>query len=649
MWKKNKKDKKTKTKKKSKFSLTSKFKNQFLTEKSPYKFTSSYIMHNGKVASIFQLMVRAGTNRNLSYNEIMEFIPISTLEGIEIHLITDDVLIKYDDKKRLIAKNSKENKRTLEDSEQYSKQKDEDDNSKKVQRESDVEDYDDYEYMKESAEPVVVFNWRLLIIGNTKEDVEEQKEQLQLTLDQRREGASWWSLPGDQYERFTKLFGKLEKDEKTQTSTGSNYAGLSIVLNPGLFDEKGLPIGQDQLSLTQATACFDFETYTLSQGCICMPRSAYIPYYYDESRSVQISASSIVAQYAANHFVLNGHRVHHIVLNDFDYFDNGPNGQGIFYRPLNIDEFYTRYDVERTTINPMQGFGEDYDKLIGIYTRLIDKIVNIFNLLYDLKLDVMEQSIVKDALNSFYLNIRYWNNNVDKAPKDTFIINVENPEDYTTLGAFINEFESLMTKAMNENRENKADKIEGLQKVLNHALSSYTSVLNRPTNIVSTDADQVFYQFNNIESLTLKQIQFINLIDYIIYTAKKDDVIIIHGFDQVRSEVADMVLPSIQAAKKDGIRFIYAFDNIQSPVVKDGKLNDIFDMQKKYYNDLDSDMSWLFLGTILPSELPLVTKSLNSQLSPTIESQLVNKIPNQVLVHRRAGEVNNFVRVNVLI
>lgn len=120
MWKKNKKDKKTKTKKKSKFSLTSKFKNQFLTEKSPYKFTSSYIMHNGKVASIFQLMVRAGTNRNLSYNEIMEFIPISTLEGIEIHLITDDVLIKYDDKKRLIAKNSKENKRTLEDSEQYS-------------------------------------------------------------------------------------------------------------------------------------------------------------------------------------------------------------------------------------------------------------------------------------------------------------------------------------------------------------------------------------------------------------------------------------------------------------------------------------------------------------------------------------------------
>ena len=52
---------------------------EYLLEKSPYHISPSFISHNGKHASILNLYVRIGTNRQMTFTDVLDFIPINTL------------------------------------------------------------------------------------------------------------------------------------------------------------------------------------------------------------------------------------------------------------------------------------------------------------------------------------------------------------------------------------------------------------------------------------------------------------------------------------------------------------------------------------------------------------------------------------------
>lgn len=616
----------------------------FLVENLPYKFSPSYFSHNGMYGAIVQLYVRPGSNRQMTFQDVIDFIPTTTLSDVQVHLFVDDIIINNDEKKKIIRQNASMNKMTLEDIENTDGQKKTDDNSTKLMRASDISDYDMYELILDSAIPIVVFRWSMLVIGKTKESVEEQIQICNTLLDQNHEGAKWDSLPDEQFSRFTKLFDQIPKTRFEMTTTGTNYAGLQLAVNSGLNDPEGLPIGVDMLSLTNSTSYFDFAKFTKKQAVIATTRSSSsIQRFEIEDSNYSPSMSSIMAQYAAINFNLKGHRVHHIVLNDFDYFEKGR-----YYRPGYIEEIFKKYDVSKVTINPLQGFGEIED-VVQVYDRLIKKIVNIFDLMLDLQMSKDERAIILKAVDSFYINQQLWRPDADVKPKLTRIVNINKPDTYVTMGTLINSLSNLVLQSIREGRESKGDKIETLESILKQALSTHTAVLGRTTSIEKSNAPQIYYQFNNIKSLTLKQIQFINLIEYIIYTAQKDEVIIIHGFDLIQEEVAGMVKEAIDAAKLKGIKFIFALDSIKAANVGKKVMNDLFKMQNQYYNDLDSDMDWSFIGRVLPDELNLVKNALNQDLGLKVENQMLAKINNQILVHRGIDGINNFVALDPLL
>ena len=618
---------------------------QFLMEDTPYYTTPSYILHNGKYISILQLYVRPGSNRNLTYEDVIDFMPVSTLSGVEIHLFNDDTLIKDDQKKRIIKKNASLNKETLKDTERSEGHKKEDDQSAKNTRQYEADDYDDYELIIDSSEPVVVFRWSIMIIADYQEDIEDQIEILNTLLDQRHDGAKWDSLPGEQYDRFTNLFDEIPKSYKEMTATAYNYSGLNLAINSGLNDAKGVPLGSNALSLTESSAYFDFEKSTKRQAMIAMTRSSSeMPQLYGREDSTnQISVPSLIAQYAANNYMINGHRVHHIVLNDFDYFE-----PQMFYRDRVINQIFKEYDVSKMTINPLQGFGE-IEKVTQIYPRLVEKLTNIFDLMMNLKMTKEERAIVLSAIDNFYFKNGLWIDKAEEKPKLTNIVDVDQPELYPTMVNLLNQFESLATQAASNNRELRANNIETISSTLKQQLSAYTRILARTTSIESTNASQVYYSFKNIESLQLRQIQLVNIIDYVIYTAKKGDVIIIHGFDSVLAQVSEMVLETIKAAQNKGIRFLFTFDQIKSSVNQQGQLNDMFEMENKYYVDLDTDVDWSMVGRMIPSELNYYKKALNKELGLTISSVLQYKVANRVLLHRNEGQVNDFVNLRFIV
>src|SRR5699024_10155456 len=209
--------------------------------------------------------------------------------------------------------------------------------------------------------------------------------------------------------------------------------------------------------------------------------------------------------------------------------------------------------------------------------------------------------------------------------------------------------DTLSKRYLKDGYESKATDVDTLKSILESALDEYTNVLAQTTTIQESKAMQVYYEFGRIESLKLKHIQLVNIMDYIVDSASRGDVIIIHGFDQVLSKVSDMVIESIQNAQKRGIRFLFCFDTIDSRETADGKLNDIFEMKKKFYKDLDTDMDWTLVGRLLPEELPKFKDALNQQLGRTVESCLLHKSQDLALLHRAYGSVNDFVNLQFII
>lgn len=622
---------------------------KFLTDSTPYRFTPSFMKHNGKYATIVKLYLRQGSNRGLSYMDVIDFVPTQANTGVEMYFIVDDKVIKSEEKDKLITQNSVKNLAVLEDDEQRAKDKRNKSQQSETQnvveiRTSEQEDYALYQSIIGKSEVIAVFDWVLLVVGDSPEAIDEQLNQLNTRLKKEHDGAVWDSLPGEQQERFSRFFDELEPDRFKETTVSSNYAGLSVAMSAGLLDERGVPIGKDIFAPSQPTAFFNFENSTRSQAIIAMPKSSVIPFYQNQDSEVQVPASSILAQAAANHIVMNGHRAHHIVLNKFDYFEDGK-----YYRPQDSERIFKRYDVSKMTINMMQGFGDIKD-VAKVYARLQQKIVNIFNVMRNLTLTETQESIISSALSEMYESEQYWIADADLYPERTKIVNIKYPETYATAATFLSSFTTYAEKALREGKVNRADDAETLGNLLRSSLDMYRSVIGRTTTIEPTTALQVYYEFANASSLQLKQIQFLNTIEYIIHTAAKGDVIVIHGCEQLYDRVAKMTVEAINAAKEKGIRFIFAFDTISSISNSVSiPMNDMFKMQNVYYTDLDVDVSWSAVGQLIPNELDQYKKALNTELSEQIIATLQSKIENQVMIHRAIGKVNNFIQLNPII
>lgn len=640
--------KKTKKSKRNKDSNVNKTAGiDYFIEKTPYYISPSFVSHNGRHASIVKLYVRQGTNRQMTFTDVLDFIPINTLDGIEMHFLTYDQLIKYDPKTKMIKDNASSGIKINEEDKKDRKKSDDDDATQEDIRHTENEDYIDYQKMMEEPEPVVVYEIKLMIIGSSRDLIDEQLEVLNMSLNTRHAGAEWDSIGGDQLDSFQGMFERLKMDQTAMTSTGWQYSGLNFSVSKGVFDDQGVPIGLDALSLSSSTSIFDFDSYLSKQAIISIPRASNMARYYKEHSTLQVSASSIVMQAAANQMLMNGKRSHHLVLNDFDYTESG-----LYYRPVETNSMFKHYDVAQLTINPLQGFG-DINDVLNVFSRLTDKIVNLFSLLLDLDLSKGDKAAILSAIGAFYVERGYWFANADKYPKRTQIVDVGTPETYATMGDFINQFTTLMQSLLRQGLEMQADRVNTLESTLKQALDAHANVIGRPTTIIPSNAPQIYYDFNKIESTKLKQIQFLNLFEYVIHTANKGETIFIHGMNGLYEETVRMCKDMIVAAQNKGIRFVFGFDTISSSKSKTGKeienMADMFTLNGVLYNNLSKEVDWSMTGKCLPTDVEKFAKAAVMNLGTTVENRMQAHAGCQVLLHRVMTQTNNFVHLNLKI
>lgn len=642
-----------------------------LVEPTSYEFSPSYVHHNGKYATIAQLYCRRGSNRQMTFSDVLDILPTHPRKGVKIYFMEYDGVIKDSEKNDLIKKNASGGKKTIQAEEErtikaargdknqqmadrlFHHEKDE---SERETDKSDIEDFNRYELTLDSPEPVVYYRFQIEIVGDDKAEIEEQLNDMNTLLNQRHAGMQWDSTAGDQKERFVSLYAPLRKLNRVDTSTGRNYAGINFAASPALCDERGIPIGDDVLSLVGSSAIFDFDgSFAKSHrqtAYIAVPSSERLGLYEADGQS-HISVASVAAQACANDCVLNGHRVAHIVLNGWDYLD----GTRRFARDVSddvLDAAFATYDVARVTINPLQGFGRK-NEVAAVYARLKEKLTNIFDILNDYNFengsngDLLRATTVK-IIDSFYRQRGLWKPDSDVRPDDAMIVELRHPEAYPTMSQLLNAFTTAEDTERRRNSTNLADVAYTLHANLTASLSSAMAILGHQTSIADSNALQTYYDFSNITSDTMRQVQFINILDYVLYTLKPNDLLVIHGTDQLhRYVLSTMVSDVLRAAQRRGVRLLFVFDTISSPQLRafDGaNPADLFSMRGAYYIDFGSDPAWTMVGAMLADELDRYKEIMNdTNFSDIISAYAQTRGRCQVLLHRDLGQTNNFIRL----
>lgn len=611
------------------------------------KSSSQYYTSNGIVATVLKLDVKPGSNRNLSFRSIINLLPKPS-EDVKLTFIVKDSSIKGEEKQTIVNKNTFDNMEAKDiQSTQQSKRERNDTVAKAVQ-ESEYADYADYQTEANSPRPLVLYEIYLIAEGSTQAKIETQITSINLLLDKVYPGLQFFAHPGKQLDMIQEIYKPLVPSKIHKTSTGNNYAVLNFAISRGLKDKSGIPIGLDTLSVTSNSTLFDFNKYTTNQAFIAIPSASVIRRYSRDTmdKNKIYTTSSYLAQAAANNIAAHNtdNKIFHIVLNNFQYADD----PRYFMNEYNAGQLKT-YDMTKLTINPLQGFGE-YHEVQQVFERLTQKIVDIFDILLEYSLKSEERAVILDAIERFYFNQSLWSSETLKYPKRARIIKVKKPELYPTLSLFINEFTNLATKALSENREMKADRIDTLQSILRQALTAYQNVLGATTSIdFDPNYRQFYYQFNNIESPLMKQVQFLNIFEFIRYIAKPNDTIIIHGMNNLYEKTTEMAFEAIESAKRKDVKLIYTFDEVTSARKRLGEMTDMFKMNRLFYHDLNTDVDWSVVGTCTQDDVKKFEKSLRMPVGARIAAQMTQRSYSQVFIHRDRGHIDHFTSLDFLI
>lgn len=630
--------------KKDKNENTKQLKDLQVVTNSTFQTSDYFYTSNGIVGSILKLYVAPGTNRNMSFRAVLNLLPKPS-KDVKLTFIVRDVSIKGEEKQKIINKNTYDNIASKRAQNADATDREKDDAKAKMIQQTELDDYTDYQITASDATPLIVYDIFLIAEATSQEKIKTQIKSINTLLDKTYQGLSFYVQAGKQLDLLQSLYRDLEKTKIQKSSTGNNYALLNFAISEGLKDKTGVPIGLDTKAIVTSSTLFDFDKYTKSQAFIAIPKSSILRRYLVDDH--HYTTSSYLAQAVANNIVANrpNNKIFHIVLNDFKYLNDERYYMNDFNKGL-----LKEYDMTKLTINPLQGFGE-YNEIQQVYERLIQKIADIFDILLDFNLETADKAIILDAIERFYFEQSLWSPEVLDYPKRARIIKVKRPDLYPTLNLFINTFTNLVTVALKDKRELKADRIDTLQSILRQALTTYQNILGKTTSI---DFDlaaykQIYYTFNNVDSLAIKQVQFLNIFDFVRYISKPGDTIIIHGMDQLYQKTTDMAYNAIENAKKKGLTLLYSFDTVTAPSQKLGKMTDMFSMKELYYHDLNTDVDWSVVGNCSVDDVDKFEKVLRMSVGAQIRNQMMERSYSQVLIHRDKGHIDNFTSLDFII
>ena len=507
-------------------------------------------------------------------------------------------------------------------------------------------------YLSEQADdkmPGGLYVWEIVITALTREKLDRQVEVIlnrwggvDNYISKKYNPIQYFELVDtvgtNRYKRGA-LFNPLLVTEKVNTSPLENYAKLCFFQRTTLQDELGEEFGYDFLAPSQIgedgnskypKVLIDAKNYLNKLGIVAIPRdSSRLDYvfkdvYKDEAETIKKpqSLASVTCQQVANQFLMEGKKVVHIVLNDFDYFKlETPHNRDTKQFQNTIIEETQIIDGSRVSINPLQPFAknktEEKEEEIPAYGRSKKKFNTIIQTL--IYYQGKDTGLIDKVFDELMENEALWNRDNDKMIERRNYLQ-QPARKYPAFDRAITRFESKEANLRRDGKTNEAEEIGQITRRLESFLTNNRLLIGSKTTL-ELDKSKVNYyiQLDKLDTLQ-KNIQVINLVDFVTEFLESGDLIIIHGAEVLDIRTYEYLADQFERTYDKKVRVLLSYDvtdSLKPSTKKSLGSSNVFTLTNRLYEEFNTGVDWSFVGRmsnsknyeqLVRAELPTTTK-----------------------------------------
>jgi hypothetical protein len=507
-------------------------------------------------------------------------------------------------------------------------------------------------YLAEQADdkmPGGLYVWEIVITALTREKLDRQVEVIlnrwggvDNYISKKYNPIQYFELVDtvgtNRYKRGA-LFNPLLVTEKVNTTPLENYAKLCFFQRTTLQDELGEEFGYDFLAPSQIgedgnskypKVLIDAKNYLNKLGIVAIPRDlsrldyVFKDVYKDEAETIKKpqSLASVTCQQVANQFLMEGKKVVHIVLNDFDYFKlETPHNRDTKQFQNTIIEETQIIDGSRVSINPLQPFAknktEEKEEEIPAYGRSKKKFNTIIQTL--IYYQGKDTGLIDKVFDELMENEALWNRDNDKMIERRNYLQ-QPASKYPAFDRAITRFESKEANLRRDGKTNEAEEIGQITRRLESFLTNNRLLIGSKTTLELDESKVNYYiQLDKLDTLQ-KNIQVINLVDFVTEFLESGDLIIIHGAEVLDIRTYEYLADQFERTYDKKVRVLLSYDvtdSLKPSTKKSLGSSNVFTLTNRLYEEFNTGVDWSFVGRmsnsknyeqLVRAELPTTTK-----------------------------------------
>lgn len=441
---------------------------------------------------------------------------------------------------------------------------------------------------------------------------------------------------GEQRQELSNITGFNERKRgKGFYFTSTEYAGSYSLVTHGIEDAGGEYVGFMMGDVNTSAVLFNINRY-----------KHHVVVATDQintSRNRAKVSDMWGSKLSQSALVENG-RVIHIILNGANLDNLGPKFANITYK----------IDMNKGDINMFEMFGKTEDEL-SIYSSHIEKIILMAEQAYEA--NDSERSIIRNTLSSvlekYYIDKRMWypdaKNNRDKL-RIVGIPHEEVPKLSTFVSYLETEYKAMVNRSAKDQKQLNALNI--LRGTFKSMLDNNGDLFNTTTNSVIDNAvngRRVIYDFSGLSQRGhgLAMAQLVNVIGYATSSLGINDLLVIHGTENIKDGVKPYLLTKFDALYERGCRIAFLFNKVETALDNAA----FVDFDKSDYiilGNMSSNTSKRYqstLGRSIPNDLDKLITSTSESVA-YIRRGFDNVVFKQDLrvdiddSHRKDGDVN---------
>ncbi|MDU4503090.1 MAG: hypothetical protein E7J02_08805 [Staphylococcus warneri] len=362
--------------------------------------------------------------------------------------------------------------------------------------------------------------------------------------------------------------------DTAQNQRGENYmltsrelAGSSMFLTRGINDPFGSYIGQLAGEVNNDSVLLDSVNFKNLAVIYARDRAEDLSSKHRQNVRYNYKATTAWSTKVAQDTLMHGNKVVEFVLNQEEPMKVGKNLKNL--------TAYVPMDDKQAAINLFQAFSKGFDE-IAAYNILVDKIkvfVEQFNksrakndntILLQKDFDNLE-----DIIEQFYIYHKMWNINPGDNKDELRLLNLPNNQ-YPILDDFVFFLGYVLGNAQSENKvhglANKLESVDKLDGLMRKISSRNGNIFGRQTTVnrkALKSKQRIIFDFKTLRLTSHEALmaQFLNTFSYGEQELEEDDVLIIHGMDQMTPSVIDFLRQRFIELNERGVKVVLLYED----------------------------------------------------------------------------------------